>query len=330
LEKYPVKNFALMMSSLDPVVVCSSDNRYAIPLAVMLRSLAEHLAIGRMATVWVLDGGISRRNKRKIIKSLPLRNIEIHWAEVDTTLLADMPVSGHVSLATYYRMLLGSTLPKSIEKVIYLDVDIIVLSDISELWRVPMNGYVVCAVPEPHRQACDMLDPGIMKGVGLAPSSAYFNAGVMMIDLVKWRRANLLERACGFVRLYGNLLRSWDQDILNCLLIKEWGALEEKWNRHVDQLSKMDERDWDDCRRVGGCIHFASGIKPWTWWASHPAKGVYFGWVDRTAWKGWRPRPPLRNTIGNRHWYGKWIRTIPGIGPVWRLTIDWVKRKYDF
>jgi len=313
------------MSSLDPVIVCSADNRYAIPLAVMLRSLAEHLAQGRMATVWVLDGGISRWNKRKIIKSLPPRRLELHWVAVDTALLVDMPVSGHVSLATYYRMLLGSALPESIEKVIYLDVDIIVLSDISELWQVPMNGYVVCAVSEPHQQAGEMLDPGLMKGVGLEPNSAYFNAGVMMIDLVKWRQANLFERACGFVRQFGNLLRSWDQDILNCLLMNEWGPLEEKWNRHVDQLIKLDERDFDAYRKTGGCIHFASAIKPWTWWANHPARGLYFEWVDLTTWKGWRPRPPLRNTIGNRHWYGALMRKMPVVGALWRRLINWRK-----
>ena len=305
------------MNSLIPVIVCAADNRYAMPLAVMLRSVAEHLPKGTSVKVWVMDGGISRWNKRKIVSSLPLHVLQIQWVTVDAGLLVDMPVFGHVSLSTYYRFLLGAILPPDIDKVIYLDVDTIVLGDIFELWNTPMDSHTLLAVPGRIHKVGDMLDPAIIEGNGLKPDGAYFNAGVMLIDLARWRAGNLLDRARAFVNQYGRLLRFWDQDIFNCLLTGDWGYLDEKWNRIIDHQDKLEETDLRAYQKAGGLVHFASAIKPWTWWADHSAKSLYFVWVDRTSWRNWRPRAPLGSTIGNKHWYGKLIRGIPGIGHVW-------------
>ena len=310
----------------NPLVVCAADDRYAVPLTVMLCSMGDHLGADRTATVWVMDGGISRRNKRRIVNSLPDNRIQIHWMAVDAGLLADMPVFGHVSLSTYYRFLLGSILPADVEKIIYLDVDIIVLGDIAELWSTPLGNHALLAVPERNSKAGDMLDPAILTGVGLTPERGCFNAGVMLIHLDRWRTANLLDRARTFVNQYGSLIRYWDQDILNCLLANEWGVLDGKWNQKVDHVDKDNEGCLIAYQKSGGLIHFASAIKPWTWWADHQAKSLYFSWVDRTAWRGTRPRAPLRCTIGNRHWYGKWVRGLPVIGRLWMALMNWRKR----
>ena len=304
------------MNSSPPNIVCAADNRYAIPLAVMLRSIEEHLGEDCTATVWILDGGITPENRRKIVRSLPARHLQIHWMSVDAGLLAGMPVFGHVSLSTYYRFLLGAILPPEIERVIYLDVDIIVFGDIVELWNTPMENRIVLAVPERNSRVADMLDPAIISGAGLNAEGNCFNAGVMLIDLARWRAENLLERARAFVNQYKTFIRYWDQDILNCLLVDEWGELDGKWNRKVDHLDGVDV---EACQKAGGLIHFASAIKPWTWWADHSAKSLYLSWVDLTAWRGWRPRAPLRSMVANKHWYGKWIRRIPVIGFVWRI-----------
>ena len=68
----------------NPLVVCAADDRYAVPLTVMLCSMGDHLGADRTATVWVMDGGISRRNKRRIVNSLPDNRIQIHWMAVDS------------------------------------------------------------------------------------------------------------------------------------------------------------------------------------------------------------------------------------------------------
>lgn len=301
----------------DPVIVCAVDDRYAMPLAVMLRTLGDHLKRYARIQVWVLDGGVTSRNKRRIDRSLPPDRMELHWVRPGHERLGDMPVFGHVSLCTYYRFLLGEILPAELDKVIYLDVDMLACSDIGELWDIDVSDVVIGAAPEAGATMGSMLDQDILRGCQLDPALAYFNAGVLLINLRRWREHRLLEKAVDFARQHGKVMRYWDQDVLNCLLAGEWHRLEPKWNHIVDHLAKPEEGASGGRQPADEFMHFASAIKPWTWWAGHPARALYFEWVDRTDWRGWRPRPPLKATIGNRHWYGKWIRATPVVGRVW-------------
>jgi lipopolysaccharide biosynthesis glycosyltransferase len=315
----------VMHNSERPVVVCAADDNYVIPMAVMLRSLAEQLADTSHADVWVLDGGITPRHKRKVEKSLPSGRLTLHWHGVDDRMLADMPVFGHVSRSTYARFLIADILPPDLGRVIYLDVDIIVFGDVTELWNMPVGDKVVLAVPERNQRVQEMMDAKLIEEVAMDPNACCFNAGVMVVDLERWRKEHVLDRARDFVNRFAGVLRYWDQDILNCLFKSDWGELDAKWNRKVDHHDPVDERIFARWKNEGGVIHFASSIKPWTWWAAHPAKDLYLTGVDRTAWTGWRPRPPLKNTLGNRHWYGKWIRKLPLVGRMWILLNEWRK-----
>ncbi len=302
----------------NPVIVCAADNRYVRPLVVMLRSLADNLQRYRSVAVWVLDGGISRRNKRRIIASLDPARVRIQWVVPDDRVLKKVPVFGHVSICTYYRLLLANVLPQDISKVIYLDVDTVVSGDIGEMWDASMQGKSILAVPEEDQTLGGTMDPALVRVLSLNGDAPYFNAGVIVVNLARWRESHFSEQAGNLLERYGANIRYWDQDVLNSLLANDWAALEPKWNQKVHHLWVGDAHSL-----LPGIVHFASSIKPWDFGVAHAAAPLYFQWLDRTLWAGWRPRRPLvrwavvRSQLADKHWYGKWIRRLPVLGYIW-------------
>lgn len=316
-----------------PVMVCAADNRYAMPLAVMLRSMADHLVSYPRVSVWVLDGGISWLRKRRVVASLPQGKVELQWVRPSHRRLKGVPVFGHVSICTYYRLLIGELLPNSITKVIYLDVDTLVQGDIGELWDVEMKSTTLAAVPHSDMNVSAPYGLAMYKELGLSPDTPYFNAGVLLIDLVRWRTLDMQRLASKFVEQYGTLLNFWDQDVLNGVLAGSWGVLSAKWNVCVGHLWKGNVTGLVSNPGETAIIHFASAIKPWDYGSQHPFQDVYFGWIDRTVWRGWRPKRQvvnwkrIRKNVGNRHWYGAWIRRVPGIGLLWGAVMVLVKSR---
>jgi len=314
-----------MTGNSPPVIVCAADNGYAMPLAVMLRSMAEQLRRYPQVAVWVIDGGISAKNKKKVLASLPPDKLVVTWVKPNLNDLKGMPVFGHVSLASYYRLLLGNLLPSKLTKVIYLDVDLLVLGDIGELWDTDLSQKTIAAVAQDRLTAGEMLDESIVRHYHMASDRPYFNAGVLVIDLPRWRDIRIHEKALEFVRDYAPLIRFWDQDILNCILRDEWTSFDEKWNRKLHHLLPLSHVEMDAYQSAGGIIHFATAIKPWSWdWGQDRAVPVYyFQWLDRTQWKGWRPKKTwinhrtIRLTIGNKYWYGMLVRKVPVVGRIW-------------
>jgi len=315
-----------------PIIVCAADNRYAMPLATMLRSLVDNLRKYPAVQVWVMDGGVSWRNKRRVAQSLPKGRVDLHWIQPSHKRLKKAPVFGHVSICTYYRLVMGELLPPSIRKVIYLDVDTLVLGDIGELWDVELNTNTVAAVPHMGMKVSDPYGLAMYKELDLAPDTPYFNAGVLLIDLAQWRERGVGSLAFEFVGKYGAQLRFWDQDVLNGVLARTWCPLDAKWNVCVSHLWRSDAEEVAGDAKKMSVVHFASSIKPWNYGVGHPAEALFYRWMDQTVWAGWRPVRPkvdwkgVKKNLANKHWYGQCIRGIPGVGHLWDVLMRWYKR----
>lgn len=296
-----------------PVIVCAANNRYAMPLAVVLRSLSDHLESCPRATVFVLDGGISVWNRRRVLESIRLPNLSVHWLRPPVRKLKGVPVFGHTSLCTYYRLLLPELLPPSVAKVIYLDGDVVVTGDVGALWREPVGDCPLMAVEEPN--GASMAARAHRAALGMRPDSRYFNAGVLLINLNAWRREGVGAKTIDFLRRNRPVIRWWDQDGLNATLECRWGELDPRWNCRVDAGEEGGAINGDV--RTAAIVHFASAVKPWDYYARHPDRQIFFDYLDRTRWAGWRPRKPWRATVLNKHWYGMWVRRVPVFGRAW-------------
>jgi lipopolysaccharide biosynthesis glycosyltransferase len=279
-----------------PIVVCAADNNYAMQLAVVARSAIEHLDRDRQLSLFVIDGGITPRNKRKIIRSIASNRCAINWLLPNLELLADVPISGHLNFTTYLRLLIPDLLPAHIQKVIYLDSDLIVNANLGKLWDMSLDGVDLLAVQQtavPFVSSAKGLSN--YQALGIAPTSKYFNAGVLVINLEKWRQEKLGSKVLRYIEQNKSHIRFHDQDGLNAMLAGRWGELDPRWNQMPEvfqfnswQESPYSETVYQQVLTDPYIIHFATAAKPWNSREIYPANDLFFQYVDQTAWAGWR------------------------------------------
>ena len=269
-------------------VACAADAGYVKPLAAMLHSLLANAGPRNAVYVHVLDGGIHDADKTLIAELCRAGGGTVHWVPVQDSRFPGAPLWGRMSVSTYYKLLLGERLPSDLTKVIWLDCDLVVVGDIGRLWEEGLGGHHALA-------ARDAVVPVISSRSGVAgwrelgidAESAYFNAGVMVIDLTLWRSDRVGERALEYVRRHRDRVYFWDQEGLNAVLAGRWRELDARWNHNVSVPDAAR-------RHAGGAsdawiVQFAGNLKPWRYVVRNTPHELYYRHLDMTPWKGWRP-----------------------------------------
>ena len=275
----------------DPVVVaCASDHRYACPLAVMLGSLVAHLHPDRTLEAYVVDGGLGEKTKRRVASSLDATRAVVRWLSPERSCLLGVPLWGGMPIATYDKLLVAALLPETVSKVLWLDCDLLVLADVARLWDSDLGDRHALAVQ-------DSLVPRVSSrfGVsghrerGLDPGAKYFNAGVMLLDLARWRDEDVVGQALAYLRRYRERVWFMDQEALNAVLAGRWAELDARWNRNVGVSTVRGGEDdaW--------ILHFNGNLKPWRYRGRSRYHALYYGQLDATAWAGWRPEQSWRS-----------------------------------
>ena len=217
----------------------------------------------------------------------------------DAAAVAHLPTWGRMPRTTFQRLLVADLLPASVERAIWLDCDVIVAADLGRLWDEDLGGHHLLA-------AQDMAVPFVSSrlgvprfaALGIPAGAPYFNAGVMVVNIARWRRDDVAGRVARYLADRGSAL-FWDQEGLNAVLHDGWGEVNVRWNvnaalagrafyrpRHLTPAAQraVAEDPW--------ILHYCGNLKPWRIHdTGDPARQRYFDHLDRTAWAGWRPSP---------------------------------------
>lgn len=283
-----------------PVVVCcSADERFALGLVALVRSLIDNLRPDRGLQLFVLDGGLRRWTRRRMVDSWDMDRARVEWIRPSDARIEQMVVSDWYTKAIYFRLLIPDVLPTSIRRAIYLDCDTIVMDDLGKLWDASLRGGAAGAV-----QDCGFgtISRGVphYRSLGIPGSAKYFNSGVLLMDLARWRAQRIGERAIAYIRRRGDAIGLPDQEALNVVLARNWVELDPRWNGMVNarlfpiwKRTPYDKRTYMDLLGRPRIVHFVGGPKPWQPGCWHPRKFLYFHYLDRTRWAGWRPKPAL-------------------------------------
>lgn len=278
------------------VVVYGVDNRFAVPLAASIESAVHNLSPDRRLDVHVIDGGLSRRNRIRLVRSLEGKLCRLFWLRPEGAALSSLKVGGAITVATYYRLLIPQLL-SSHGKAIYLDADLIVESDLGALWDLPLGDHHLMAVQDQGvREISGPFGLSNYEALGIPTGRKYFNAGVLVMNLTKWREHRTAQAVFEYVRKEHEHIRFHDQDGLNAILWRDWAELDPRWNQMPQILqvrtagdSPFDAVTFNQVTTQPYIIHYASADKPWRFGCRHPATARYFHYVDRTAFRGQRP-----------------------------------------
>lgn len=316
------------MSGRDPVVVLAADRRYAMPLATTLRSAQDALDRSRGLQVFAIDGGLSEAQRARVEASLDRARVTLRWFHPRPGAVSHMKATGHVTTATYLRLLVPEAVPASCDKALYLDCDLIVRGDLGRLWDEDLGDHPLLAVQDASVPTVSC-PRGLAnhRALGLDPALPYFNAGVLLLDVARWREEAIGPRVVRYLEENRDAVRWWDQDGMNALLAGRWGALDPRWNQlpHLFDLASWRESPFprevfEACLRDPRIVHFATSSKPWHFGCRHPSTALFFECLDRTAWAGWRPRRRLRDTglgrglLRARRGLGRAVRAVGGGG----------------
>jgi lipopolysaccharide biosynthesis glycosyltransferase len=288
-----------VVAETDVVVACAADGAYAMPLAAMLHSVLAGLRPGRTVTAHIIDAGLSATDRERLADLASPHGAALHWHEPSATGLGAVPAWGRMSSTTYHRLMLARLLPEEVARAIWLDCDLVVATDLVELWESDLGGCHLLAVRDPVVPTVSSRY-GIREWqrLGLSRDAPYFNAGVMLLDVSQWREDDIGSLASRYLREAGDVV-FWDQEALNAVLSGRWGELDPRWNRMPG-----DERLGNRKRASGSpwIIHFSGTLKPWRLpEPSWGARSLFYRHLDQTPWAGWRPqRTPRSVALG---WY---------------------------
>lgn len=293
----------VMSARADIVVVIYIDQHYTVPATVMIRSLIENSAPRNRFHVFVLGIDLSMDAKRVMTSSWPKDRLDVHFTDLDLAAYdrSFAPVN-YLTKAAYARLLIDRCLPPSVERVVTLDCDGVVLADIDELWQRPHRRHAVMAVRDP---CVRLLGDDRSRFIPQRSTAPYFNSGLMVIDLRRWREERISDRCLALAERHSGEALYADQSILNAVLRGEWDPLPLRWNcnvRHVAIHSYPSLRDqvypWEEVIEATerpAFVHFLSGRKPWHEVPFHPHREVYRKYLRRTQWCDPHTRvPPLR------------------------------------
>ena len=143
--------------------------------------------------VYILDGGIGVRSRRRILSSIDVRKVAVRWITTDwNSAIQGVPVFGHVSRSTYFRLLAPELLPEAVERMLYVDADTVFLANPLVLGTLSMGEKTLFAVREAGATVSSVGLAGF-KGLNIRPDAPLFNGGVLLIDVNRWR-----DQSCSF------------------------------------------------------------------------------------------------------------------------------------
>lgn len=134
-------------------------------------------------------------------------------------------------IGVYARLCIPYFLPKHIKKAIYLDADTLVVHDIKNLWDINIQGYGIAAVID-RSETVDSSWAGIPNyaELGIPGKSKYFNSGVLVIDVEKWRDNDVPNAIFQCVEKNLRYASYPDQYGLNVYFANQWYELDRRWN----------------------------------------------------------------------------------------------------
>lgn len=225
-----------MESTNQTIYIASNcDNHYILFYATLLRSIELNHQSSEKIVSYLVGDNITSENKAKVEKSLKTGCIEIRWLSSKEFVPKGFTLPNDRSsfpISIYMNLYLPRSLPFEIKKILYLDVDMVVLDDISNLYNIDLGENILAAALD-RVKVLGHGWGGVLnyKELGLDPEAPYLNTGVMLIDADNWR-ANLITRAT-INAIDDNPKYSLfaDQYGLNVVLGKlPWMVLPQKWN----------------------------------------------------------------------------------------------------
>lgn len=264
------------------VVVC--NNHFAVLLAALLKSIDLTHKTEERINLYIVDDGLSGPTRNKLTRCICSTKIILIWVKISDAIPRGILIpmdNSSFPISAYLRLFASHFVESNVKKIIYLDADMILLKDISILWNIDLQGHVVAAVVDRTEKVSNPWG-GIKnyKELGLDFEAKYFNSGLLVIDIPKWRQMNLTNKILTCINENKLYAAFPDQYGLNVVLSNNWLELDPLWN--CFSMATVENPY---------LIHFI-GRKPIfkKYDYNQAYKNLFFEYLNQTEWRGFRPQ----------------------------------------
>ena len=276
------------------VVSYASNDGYAAHLAASMCSLFANNESEENITVYILSNQLSEANiarLQSIADSYRREMVVVELGDVRSRFPYEIDTRGF-DVSALSRFFMAEMIPGSVDRILYLDCDTIVRDSLSPLWEQPLEGYALAAAMEPT------VGMNIKGQIDLTKEDAYYNSGVLLINLAYWRQENVQRRLIDFYREKDGRLFACDQDTINGALRGEIKLLKPRYNfftnlkyfpysslvvRTADYAAVTREQ-FAEAKKNPAIIHYLGDERPWKRGNLNPYRKYYCKYLSLTPY----------------------------------------------
>jgi lipopolysaccharide biosynthesis glycosyltransferase len=260
-------------------IVFATDENYIQHLGVSIKSLLYN-NVDLSFKIYIINNKLSNKSFEKIRKITSIYNCELVNAKISDDVFSNLLINNHFTKAMYYRLLIPNYVSET--KVLYLDADIIVNNSIKTLYNKNIESCYVAAVE----------NPGFTrhKDLSMKNNSAYFNSGVLLINVSFWKENELQKHVVNFIDTNSTSILYPDQDGLNACIDGNWKILSPKYNQqsvlfennNKQKYNYYSDEEINEAIEDPVIIHYTGSSKPWHLRNKHPFKKAYWKYLIKT------------------------------------------------
>lgn len=246
-------------------ILVTLDSHYIKALKIMLSSLFLNNP-QESFTIYLLHSSLAKDEIHDIHQYI--QKFKQNFTEINLidSKFDNSPTHMHYTKEMYYRLLAQQYLPDDLDRILYLDPDVLVINSIHDLYWQNIDDYLYAAANHDVFKATEL---NKIRFYPIEKIDAYHNTGVLLMNLKRIREEVKEEEIFAFLEKYENLLILPDQDIFNALYAKKIKTLDEKYYNYdtryfsIYKLTSLNEWNMDKVMDNTVILHFCGKKKPW-------------------------------------------------------------------
>lgn len=197
------------------------DEKYVTPFYALLTSVFYHNKENRI-NIHAIATGISDQEKTAIANYVQQHKGEINYYTIDQNFVSRFVLTSNWTSAVYYRLFFPFLVPDTINRLLYIDTDTLVINSLRAFEKIDLQGFPVAAAYDNWVKVQPL--------IGIEEEGKYFNSGVLLINVPEWKKQKISEKAFNYLTEYPEKIKFVDQDALNAVLIDNWLKIDNRFN----------------------------------------------------------------------------------------------------
>ncbi len=256
---------------MEKISICFCINDlYSQHLGVVLTSILFNNP-DNFFDFYIFSSDISKKNKHTLnTLNNKYKNFNLHFINVNKNLFKNIKLTiDYISIETYFRYILADLLP-DLNKVLYLDVDLVVNGNLQNLWNTNINDFYCAGIDDINFNTKDY-----KQTIDLDTEDTYINAGVILFNLEKIRKNNITKQYFLNNEKYKDKIKYQDQDIINITLKKQIKKID-----YIFNFTSKTRKIYKNLTKNAIIIHYVGPRKPWKVFSLNTLKILYYYYLS--------------------------------------------------